>query len=222
MFLSAKANRPRWSNFLYMDNHKDPIISESLLLQFGARLKNYSKGTIVFNEGDRARYYWQIRQGEVKMNNFNDEGKEFIQGIFSKGESFGEPPLLISKNYPASAVALTDVVLLQLSQPVFVEMLHEYPETAIAISTRLANRLYYKSVMASEISSQDPEHRLLKLIDYLKLHVEAMPEDERYCVTLTRQQLADLTGLRVETVIRSIKALEKKGALAIENRKIFR
>lgn len=205
-----------------MDHHKDPIIDENLLLQFGARLKNYSKGTNIFNEGDTAKYYFQIQSGEVKMNNFNDEGKEFIQGIFTKGESFGEPPLLISKNYPANAVALTDVVLLQLSQTVFLELLHEHPETAIAISTRLANRLYYKSVMASEISSQDPEHRLLKLIDYLKLHVEEIPEDQKYCVTLTRQQLADLTGLRVETVIRSIKNLEKKGALTIEHRKIFR
>lgn len=205
-----------------MDHHKDPIIDENLLLQFGARLKNYSKGTHIFNEGDTAKYYWQIQSGEIKMNNFNEEGKEFIQGLFTKGESFGEPPLLISKNYPANAVALTDVVLLQLSQTVFLELLHEHPETAIAISTRLANRLYYKSVMASEISSQDPEHRLLKLIDYLKLHVEEIPEGQKYCVTLTRQQLADLTGLRVETVIRSIKNLEKKGALTIEHRKIFR
>lgn len=205
-----------------MENQKAPIIDENVLLQFGARLKNYSKGTIVFNEGDSAKYYFQIQSGEVKMNNFNEDGKEFIQGIFSKGESFGEPPLLISKNYPANAVALTDVVLLQLSQPIFLELLHEHPETAIAVSTRLANRLYYKSVMASEISSQDPEHRLLKLIDYLKLHVEEIPEEEKYCVSLTRQQLADLTGLRVETVIRSIKSLEKKGALIIEHRKIFR
>lgn len=205
-----------------MEHHKDPIIDENLLLQFGARLKSYSKGTIIFNEGDSAKYYFQIQSGEVKMNNFNEDGKEFIQGIFTNGESFGEPPLLLSKNYPANAVALADVLLLQLSQPAFLELLHEHPETAIAISTRLANRLYYKSVMASEISSQDPEHRLLKLIDYLKLHVEEIPEDEKYCVPLTRQQLADLTGLRVETVIRSIKSLEKKGALVIEHRKIFR
>lgn len=205
-----------------MDHHKESIIDENLLLEFGAQLKNYSKGSLIFNEDDTAKYYFQVLRGEVKMNNFNDEGKEFIQGIFTKGESFGEPPLLLSKNYPANAVALTDVVLLQLPQAVFLELLHEHPETAIAISTRLANRLYYKSVMASEISSQDPEHRLLKLIDYLKLHVEELSEDQKYCVTLTRQQLADLTGLRVETVIRSIKSLEKKGALLIENRKIFR
>lgn len=203
-------------------HNRAPIIDERILLECGATLKKYSKDTIIFQEGEKAKYYWQIKSGEVKMNNFNDEAKEFIQGIFSDGESFGEPPLLIAKSYPANAVALTNVVLLQLPKTVFLELLRKHPETAIAITTRLANRLYYKSVMASEISSQDSEHRLLKLIDYLKIHVEGVPENKKYGVTLTRQQLADLTGLRVETVIRAIKALEKKGALIIEKRKIYR
>jgi CRP-like cAMP-binding protein len=40
-------------------------------------------------------------------------------------------------------------------------------------------------------------------------------------VPFTRQQLADMTGLRVETVVRSIKAMEHKGVLEIEDGKIL-
>jgi len=40
------------------------------------------------------------------MNNFNDEGKEFIQSIFKKGDSFAEPSLFINCIYPANAEAL--------------------------------------------------------------------------------------------------------------------
>ena len=58
-----------------MENHKDPIIAAHLLLAFGARLKNYAKGTLIFKEGDTAKYYFQIQSGEVKMNNFNADGK---------------------------------------------------------------------------------------------------------------------------------------------------
>ena len=36
------------------------------------------------------------------------------------------------------------------------------------------------------------------------------------------RQLADLTGLRVETVIRATKSLEKKGELQIKKRKVYR
>ena len=76
--------------------------------------------------------------------------------------------------------------------------------------------------MASEISSQKPEHRILKLIDYFKETIHKTTVDKKYQVDLTRQQIADFTGLRVETVIRSIKSLEKKKLLFINKRKLFR
>ena len=198
------------------------MVATDLLIRFGAQQKAFKKGAVLFSEGDHARYYFQVEKGEVKTNNHNDEGKEFIQGIFTEGDSFGESTLLNSKTYPASAQTLTDALIFVLPKPAFFDMLYKHPETAIALCTRLADRLYYKAMIASEIAAQDPEHRLLKLIDFLKTDVEKLSETEKYQVTLTRQQLADLTGLRVETVIRSIKALEKRGCLVIENRKIYR
>jgi hypothetical protein len=33
--------------------------------------------------------------GAVKINNFNDEGREFIQEFFYANHSFGEPPLFL-------------------------------------------------------------------------------------------------------------------------------
>ncbi len=198
------------------------MIDENLLTDFGATSKAYSKGEYIFSEGDEARYYYQVVTGQVKMTNYNDDGKEFLQGMFTYGDSFGEPPLLVGERYPANAEALTDVVLLQLPKDAFFKMQQQVPETAILISKRLAQRLYYKAIMASEISSHDPEHRLLKLIDYFKEHVDPVGQGREYVVQFTRQQLADLTGLRVETVIRAIKNLEKKGEIHIANRKIFR
>ena len=156
------------------------------------------------------------------MNHFNEDGKEFIQGIFGPGDSFGEPPLLNNKLYLTNAVALENSSVYLLTKKDFPRMLEELPETAMAICLRLADRLYYKSIMAAEISTHEPEHRLIKFFDFLKYDVAKLRKTDKYHVTLTRQQLADLTGLRVETVIRAIKALEKKGDVVIENRKVFR
>ncbi len=198
------------------------MVATELLLAFGAQLKEYKKGTVLFSEGESARHYFQVAGGEVKTNHYNDEGKEFIQGIFTQGDSFGEPTLLNGKTYPAGAEAITDAQVYVLPKPAFFDMLYKHPETAIALCTRLADRLYYKAIIASEIATHEPEHRLLKLIDFLKTEVGKCGSGQKYEVELTRQQLADLTGLRVETVIRTVKELEKKGQLHIQNRKIFR
>jgi len=198
------------------------MIDENLLEQFGAGVIQVKKGDILFEEGDTAKYFYQIKSGEIKMNNYNDEGKEFIQSIFAVGSCFGEPPLFIDKPYPANAVAILDSEIYAIAKEAFFKLLYTHPEAHLSMTVNLAQRLYFKSVMASEISSQEPEHRILKLIDYFKETVSKLKPADRYRVNLTRQQIADLTGLRVETVIRSIKALEKKGLLIIEDRKVYR
>jgi len=73
-------------------------------------------------------------------------------------------------------------------------------------------------MIMSEISVHSPEHQIISLLNYLKKNANT---NEKYEVQLTRQQLADLTGLRVETVIRTIKTLAKKQKLEIINRKVF-
>ena len=198
------------------------MIDERLLLDFGAKKTLFQKGEIIIKQGEAARYYHQIISGSIKMNNFNDDGKEFIQGIFVEGDSFGEPPLLIEENYPANGIAIVASEVIMLAKEKFLELLHVNQEIHLYVTKTLAKRLYFKTIMASEISSQYPEHRVLKLIDYFKTRKNKIPKDTSYMVEITRQQIADLTGLRVETVIRAIKSLEKKGELFIKNRKVFR
>ena len=198
------------------------MIDESLLLEFGAKKTLFQKGEIIIKQGESARYYHQIATGSVKMNNFNDDGKEFIQGIFVEGDSFGEPPLLIEENYPANGIAIVPSEILMLTKEKFLELLRINQDIHFYVTRTLAKRLYFKTIMASEISSQYPEHRVLKLIDYFKTKENKIPKETSYMVEITRQQIADLTGLRVETVIRAIKSLEKKGEVMIKDRKVFR
>ena len=89
-------------------------------------------------------------------------------------------------------------------------------------SRRYTKRLYYKAIIASEISSQEPAHRVLRFIDYLKDDVYKVKGKYSFKVAYTRQQIADILGLRVETVIRVIKSLEKKGDVKISKRKVYR
>lgn len=198
------------------------MINANLLLQYNAELLEIEKGNIIFDYGSRAQSYFQVKSGEVKMNNFNRDGKEFIQGIFYEGQSFGEPPLFADVGYPAGAETITDAEIYRLPKDAFFDLLKQNPEVHLRVTEVLASRLYYKAIMASEISSQEPEHRILRLLDYTKKHIQNLEAHETFEVDLTRQQIADLTGLRVETVIRACKVLEKKGEIEIKNRKILR
>lgn len=198
------------------------MITAELLKKYGAIKKTFLKNEIIFEEGNLPSHYYQIISGEIKMCNYNDDGREFIQGIFYKEQSFGEPPLFLNQKYPANAIAVEDSEIFILAKSNFMKLLEENNSISIKIIENLAQRLYYKSVMAAEISTHEPEHRVLKLIDHGIAYFNFKKEINGYLINFTRQQIGDLTGLRVETVIRAIKALEKKGELKIINRKVYR
>ena len=198
------------------------MITTELLEKYGALKKFFDKNEMIFEEGNLPTHYYQIISGEVKMSNYNDDGREFIQGIFYKTQSFGEPPLFLNQKYPANALAVEDSQVFLLSKNSFMTLLEENPAISIKIIENLAERLYYKSVIAAEISTHDPEHRILKLIDHGISYFNFKKDENGYLINFTRQQIGDLTGLRVETVIRAIKSLEKKGELKIINRKVYR
>lgn len=198
------------------------MIPKELLLSYNAQYKTYKKGEIIFYENQTAHNYFQISNGAIKMNNYNEDGKEFIQGIFYKEQSFGEPPLFIDVKYPANAEAISDSEVIVISKEQLFNLLQENPEIHLRITQSLAKRLYYKAIIASEISSQEPAHRVLRFFDYLKNDVYKIKGDFTFKIEYTRQQIADILGLRVETVIRVIKLLEKKGDLKILKRKVYR
>lgn len=73
------------------------MIPERLLIQYNAQKSTYEKGNIIFEQSQRADFYYQIVQGKVAMTTLNEDGKEFMQGIFDAGESFGEPLYSLTK-----------------------------------------------------------------------------------------------------------------------------
>lgn len=195
-------------------------INPETLYSFGGETKNYKKGEIIFREEDNALYYFQIVEGKVKLNNYNEDGKEFIQNIFVKNQSFGDSLLFLEKFYPMNAISLAQTEIIRVPKNNFLELLSAHPDLSLGMNACLSQRLYYKILMIQNMASLNPIVRLKGLMEYLKSYYE---DDCQHCfhIELTRQQIANLTGLRVETVIRVLKKMEKENLLKIENRKIL-
>lgn len=195
------------------------MIPETLLLEFDAQEITFAENDFVVKEDSSVSFFYQIKTGSVKMFNLNEDGKEFVQGIFSDGESFGEPPLFGDFGYPAAAVATQKSILYRLPKQKFLQLLEENFELHLKVTSNLSKRLAYKAMIMKEISVHSPEHRILTLVDFLK---EKEGLSSKFMVSLTRQEIANLTGLRVETVIRAVKQLERNGEIEIIHRKIYR
>jgi CRP-like cAMP-binding protein len=195
------------------------MIPDALWQQYGARVVHLAKGETLFDQGTTASSFHQVKSGRLKMVSFNEQGREFVQGMFTEGQSFGEPPFFNDVPYPAAAIAVVDSEVWRCGRDGFLRLLAEHPAIHLELTKVLSGRLVYKSMMLAEIAVEEAEHRLATLIEYLR-STDPAGAGEPYRVLLTRQQLADMTGLRVETVVRTIKAMEQQGALEIVDGKI--
>ncbi len=194
-------------------------INPDLLRVYGATSLKLQKGEIVFFEGNTARNYYQLVSGAVRMYNQSNDGKEFTQGIFFAGESFGEPPLFLNEPYPASAQACQDSILLKLSKTKFMGLLAEHPVNQMKMLQILSRRTYNKSLSAKNNSIYAPETRILRFLTQYKKDSAALCE--RLHIPFTRQEIANFTDLRVETVIRALSRLKEAGKVEIKDRKLY-
>lgn len=196
------------------------MIDINVLLAWGATYKKVEAGETIFREGTEGRFYYQLVSGSIKWININDTGGEFLQDIIEPGESFGEFHLFDNSPYAASAAANKDSVVIRLNKATFLILLKENPPVHFAFTRLFTERLRFKFLLLKEVSCFGPEHRISTLFSHFKTAKKNIC-DSCHLIKMTRRQIADMTGLRIETVIRTIRNLQEKGALVINKGKVY-
>ena len=196
------------------------MIPEELLLAKGASRRRLEMGEIIFREGGPSNYYYQLVSGMVRWSNFKSDGEEMLHHLLQAGDVFGEFPNDESCQYTATAVAETPCELLRINVDALAELLKEHPDVHLEFTKLVAEQLRYKFFLTDIICTYSPKMVLLKLINYFNDHGKYICEDCKRLM-LTRQQLANMTGLRVETIIRTFKQLEREQQIHIIKGKIF-
>jgi CRP-like cAMP-binding protein len=210
----------RTSLYHHKSEEGQAIIDVNLLLALGATFRDVAKGDFIFQEGSHCRFYHQLVSGSVRWVNTDDNGKEYIQAFIEPGESFGEFPLFDDGPYAASAIAMEDSVILRLKKDTFQQLLREEPSIHLRFDKKLVERLRFKFLLLRMFANHTPEERVHNLFDFLKGNQKHICSN-CHQIKLTRQQIADLCGLRVETVIRVVRRMHDEGQLLVENRKIY-
>lgn len=196
------------------------MINMELLEAYGASSKKLAAEELIFLEGTDCYFYHQVINGHVRWVNFTEDDGEFIQEMIGPGESFGEYPLFDGLPYAASAVANEETEIIRLRKDKFLKLLEANPQVQMDFLKMYNARLRFKALLLKEISCYGPVHQISTLFDYFR------QEKKNICnacnvVQLTRQQIADMTGLRVETVIRSIRQMKELGKLIIDKGKVL-
>jgi CRP/FNR family cyclic AMP-dependent transcriptional regulator len=93
-------------------------------------------GSTIFREGDEANELFVIKSGQVRIQIGNRTVAEFSQDSI-----FGEMALIDSEPRSATAIAMTDVELVPVSEKQFLFLVGQTPYFALKVMRVLAQRL---------------------------------------------------------------------------------
>jgi len=175
--------------------------------------KRYDRKQMIFQEGESCKSLQLIEVGTVRVVKTLESGRELILNIFRQGESVGEVALIDGADYPASAWTQDDTIILELSKEDYFEMSKKFHEIPFATIRDLNLRVRSMAQRVHELGSGNVESRLARF--FLAFSKTGKPRGDGLWIPiyLSRQELADMVGVRIETVIRIMSQWHKEKIL---------
>lgn len=185
-------------------------------LSRGTHLRGFERGEILFWEGDPSIGLHIIRHGSVKLFKTSPGGRELIINVYEEGATFNEVPVFDKGGNPVNVAALEDCEVWVIEAEVIRQAMERNPEMCRAIIMNLTQNLRMLVGKVEELSFYQVTNRLARLISQL-------PEDQLTGETsqrITQDQMAARLGTVREVVARSLRELERSGAIQVDRRQI--
>ena len=174
--------------------------------------KRFQKGETIFLEGAPSHTVWIMKEGRVHLEKFHPGGKVSTTCVMAEGEVFCCLPALDRKPYPATAVAKTEAKVIGIPSQLFSELMAKYPAFSQRALSFFCGRLRQVEEMGGCHAYESAERRVVDVL--LMLEKKFGPE-----IPLTREEIAELAGVTVETAIRMTSLLKKKKLISSEGKK---
>ncbi len=103
--------------------------------------RTFNTGEYICTQGEIGESLFIIHSGRVNMRVTKSNGVEKNLNVLKEGDHFGELALLSGGARTASAIALSDVVILEVAKDDFLELLKEIPALSINLSRTIGSWL---------------------------------------------------------------------------------
>jgi CRP-like cAMP-binding protein len=115
----------------------------------------FSKGAHIFEQGGEAHSFFVLLHGHVRAEKTTPDGEQIVVRYVAPGEAFGIAQALRLKQYPATAIAVVDCLVITWPAGAWQRLAGKYPRLAANTLQMVGNRLqeehaaYWKSRLNS-------------------------------------------------------------------------
>jgi CRP-like cAMP-binding protein len=178
--------------------------------------KKIEKGKTLLFEGDQSEYMYFMVSGAIKVYKKSANGKEQILNIATGGESLNDVSAFDGGGSAANMLAMTPVRLYAVKITDMEKLFYSNSKIARNVAGVLASRVRRDSSLVEVLSFGQVISRLSGFIlkQVAATGVYQLPH-------FTQQDLAAMVGTSRVVINRSLRAMEEKGAIRLERRRII-
>lgn len=180
-----------------------------------------ARGQALFAENDPGDALYIIAAGKMKIGRKATDGRENLLAVLGPGEMLGELSLFDPGPRTASAVAVSEVRLLELGHIDMLHWLSGRPEVARFLLGALARRLRRTNEALADLVFADVPGRVAKtLLDLSQRFGKKSESGVQVTHDLTQEELAQLVGASRETVNKALAEFANRGWIRTEARSV--
>jgi CRP/FNR family transcriptional regulator len=198
-------------------NEKSPLFSllneEELKLINEERFEvSYKAGEMIFKQGSASTHILMLTSGMAKIHLEGSGGKNLLLKIAKPVEMFGGPGTMLDNRNYYSASALVDTTVCFINTNKFRSCIRSNPDfTEKFIEFVNLNAIFTFGRFVDLTQKQMPG----RVADALIYLCEKVFEANPFKITLSRQDLADMTSLSKESFIRILKEFKEEGIIVM-------
>ena len=177
----------------------------------------FKAGETLIKQGTLTSHIIYLKSGLIKAHMTGPTGKNQIIKITQQGAYLGIPTIIGDRVNNYSVTALTPVRSCFIDTAVFKQLLLLNPEFTYRI---LEGTCKEGLCNLHKFVNQSQKHTAGKLAEALLLFANDIYEKNEFELPLSRQELADLTGVTREGIISTLKELKDEGVLVVKAKRI--
>ncbi len=178
---------------------------------------NYSAGEILFKQGTPCYNFTCITSGMVKLYIEHDDHHKTIVGLVRPVDYIFVPGAYVDQRHHFTAVACEPTTACLIDTHIFRDLVRLNPQFANDFITKLSNQAIALLDRISGFSHKHIFGRMAETLLYLANHIY---KSNIFDLTLSRQDLADLSDMTKESAIRVLKKFKDDGIIRLESNHI--
>lgn len=191
-------------------------LAAKLALQRFLKLKSIARGQLLYAQGEAAGHLYILVSGQIKVYRSLPEGRQPIHRLFTiPGDLMACEDLFLDAHH-STAEAIVPTMVCVLDKKGLRQTLAERQQIHDVLMRAMARNLNAYIGHISHLGRKSALERVASYLVFLvHTHVETLRRSQLLAHSLTRVELAEMLGITPRTLIRSLKALEARQAIAL-------